>query len=165
MVAHSSIDHTGITGVGGGTPTFVGARAISTAGTSIPNATLTAVPFAQADEYDTSAFHDTATNNTRMIIPTGMAGYYGIGGTLGLASGSATGNRLIGLRLNGTVYFALDIRPGAVISSEQYITIATERYFAVADYIELMYYQSTGAAVNLLTDANYGARFWISRRG
>lgn len=161
MVKHADIDHSGVTGYSD----FVGARVTNTAATSIANITLTAIPFAGAEKYDTSAFHDPVTNNTRLTIPSGKAGYYGIGGTVALDSASTTGNRLLAIRLNGATYIALDIRPAALLGGEQYISISTEYLFIVGDYVELIYYQSTGGAAALNAEPNYGAQFWISLRG
>jgi hypothetical protein len=50
---------------------FRGVSAYSTASTSIPNLTFTAIPF-DAEEFDTDNFHDNSTNNTRFTIPDGV---------------------------------------------------------------------------------------------
>ena len=57
--------------------TFHGVRAIPNAGTVMTTAnTEYPIAFAGVDTYDTDAFHDPASNNTRITIPAGLAGYY-----------------------------------------------------------------------------------------
>lgn len=146
-----------------GNPTYIGCRISDTAAQSIANNTLVALAFAAADTYDANGFHDPVTNNTR--ITPNVAGKYMIGGTVTLGSSSTVGARLIGVRLNGTTYVGLDERPG-IGTTEQYISIATEYIFnGTTDYAELIYRQTTGGAVTLSANAQYGAQFWCSLSG
>ena len=153
------------TAVAWGDAPFHGCRVINTAGTSISDVTLTAIPFAGAEKYDTDGWHDTVTDNTR-ITPT-TAGYYRFGGTVGLATASATGMRLLAVRLNGSTYIALDsTAPGGGVSVEQWKSISTEYVMnGSTDYVELIYYQSSGGAVALSTNSTYGAQFYASLLG
>lgn len=145
---------------------FHGVRATATAGQAIANATLTALAFAATDRYDTDAYHDTSTNNTRITIPAGLGGYYRLGGQATLSSNSTTGFRALGIRINGTTYIALiEAEPGAGISSEQFISVSTEYNLVVGDYAELIYYQSSGGSLNLTINGSYGAQFWASLAG
>lgn len=52
---------------------FMGAMAIKSADQTTANYTTdTAIPWDGTDPYDTDAFHDPVTNNTRLTIPTGL---------------------------------------------------------------------------------------------
>jgi hypothetical protein len=58
-------------------PTFVGCQAIAdNFSVSYTQYANLAIPFASADKFDTNNFHDPATNNTRITIPTGYTGKY-----------------------------------------------------------------------------------------
>jgi signal peptidase I len=58
-------------------PTFVGCQAINdNFSVSYTQYANLAIPFASADKFDTNGFHDPATNNTRITIPTGYTGKY-----------------------------------------------------------------------------------------
>jgi hypothetical protein len=60
-----------------GTPAFVGCQAINdNFSVSYTQYTNLAIPFASADRFDSNGFHDPATNNTRITIPTGYTGKY-----------------------------------------------------------------------------------------
>ena len=80
-----------------GTPP--GARAVTNAVASIAHNTWTSIAYAGTDRFDTDAYHDNSTNNTRMTIPAGLGGRYLIGGTVGIAQ-DATGQRAARIYLN-----------------------------------------------------------------
>ena len=58
------------------TPPFVGCELFLTGSQSIANATFTVVNFSATDYIDTDAFHDPASNNSRITIPAGKDGKY-----------------------------------------------------------------------------------------
>lgn len=58
-------------GGGGGSSVFLGARLRRTTTQSIPSATATTILW-DAEDFDTSGFHDNATNNSRITIPAGV---------------------------------------------------------------------------------------------
>ena len=55
---------------GGGTPTFSGCRAYSSATQGPLSATTMTKVTLNAEEFDTSIYHDNASNNTRLTVPT-----------------------------------------------------------------------------------------------
>jgi hypothetical protein len=60
-----------------GTPAFVGCQAVANNFSfSYTQYADVKIPFATADAFDTDGFHDPATNNTRITIPTGKGGKY-----------------------------------------------------------------------------------------
>lgn len=130
---------------------LVGCKATSTATTSIPTATTTAVPLAATSEWDTNGFHSTSTNNARITIPTGFAGKYHVHGVYSLA-GSATGRRMARVQKNGggTAVARGDFTPG---TNANVLTVnaAGDVTLADGDYLELYAYQDSGGSLALAT--------------
>lgn len=52
-----------------------GCRVYKTADQGVPNGNTDVVTW-NAEDYDSDAFHDTATNNSRVTVPTGFGGFY-----------------------------------------------------------------------------------------
>lgn len=80
--------------------TFHGCLAISSATTNIADSTFVAVPFAGADVYDTDGYHDPASSNTRITIPSGLGGYYLIKGNVEWDT-NAVGTRIASIYKGG----------------------------------------------------------------
>jgi hypothetical protein len=70
------------------TPTFVGAGIYASSQT-ITRGTYAKIAYANED-YDTNAFHDNVTNNTRMTVPTGYGGKYLINAIIQMPSAVTT---------------------------------------------------------------------------
>lgn len=123
----------------------IGASAYATAGTSLANAAYTPVAL-DAESFDTSAFHNNVTNNTRFTIPAGQDGYYII--TAALAHIAATGGTLREAHIfkNGVVAAnrlaasSSDPVGGAVLP------LSAIAYLTAGDYIELFGYHDHGSA-------------------
>jgi len=88
---------------------------------------------------------------TRLTCVT--AGVYAISGHLQWAT-VATGVRGIGIYLNGATFVATDSEAGSAASNWQ--SIATIFPLVVGDYLQLMGYQSSGAALNHTAAGDYG---------
>tara|TARA_R110000868_G_scaffold296804_1_gene557170 strand:+ start:227 stop:1078 length:852 start_codon:yes stop_codon:yes gene_type:complete len=131
--------------------TFTGCLAVTTAASqSISNATFTAKSFPGTDVYDTDGFHDPATNNSRITIPTGLGGYYLVYGQVNWDA-NATGRRLLYIRKNGTaIYFVEGFASSASIYPTNTVSIIDN--FAAGDYLELFVYQNSGGSLNVLGD-------------
>lgn len=117
-----------------------------TATQSIPDATLTAISFTATDDRDTDAYHSTSSNQSRMTVPTGMGGWYEIGGSAIFAS-NGTGNRILQPRVNGSTSLTAITWTGAVASSFVYPVIPI--LLAAGDYVEMLAYQNSGGALNV----------------
>ena len=136
---------------------FVGVKAIKNATQSIANNTETAITFAGTDTFDTDAFHDPSSNNTRFTIPAGKGGYYLVSGNVGFASNSV-GNRESYFNLNGSFGFQ-------AVSSAAAPTTATVNSFSfianlsVDDYIELYVNQTSGGSLNANTSCIVSMQF------
>jgi len=128
------------------TAAFVGANATKTASQQLTNVTLTAIAFDGTDILDTNAFHNPASNNTRMTIPSGYDGKYLIQAQIGFAS-NTTGGREVQFYKNGTTvlqYVQSDTGDGSlnVVISGTYPLVA-------GDYIEVRAYQSSGGNLDV----------------
>jgi len=124
---------------GGGAPTFVGVSCKSNANQTIANNTYTNISWNQ-ENFDTDAFHDTTTNNSRITIPAGKAGYYQVSAYI-QCDASATGSRNLYLNKNGTGVINSTLG-GSTASPTLQLTFVI--YLAVADYIEANVYQDSG---------------------
>lgn len=116
-----------------------------TSNQSISDSTATAVQFNAADRWDTDAFHDTSTANTKLIVPAGLAGRYEVRSFCQFATDS-TGARVAYLYKNGAITRWENEITG---SGGNRIQVVGEVELGEADYIELMVYQSSGGALNL----------------
>ena len=124
---------------------------------TISNNTITAITWS-VETYDTDAFHSTSTNTSRITIPSGKAGYYMVGGQFGLDT-NTTGNRILSIYKNGSEYKRLLLQPG---NYEPTIAISVPMNLAVADYVELRFFQNSGGSRNIYVngaDAFFYANF------
>lgn len=140
------------------TITFAGVRVYQTGTTSIDGSAYTALAFA-AENYDSDAFHDNASNNSRLTVPTGKAGKYMIGGSMKITTTSAK-TAGIQIRLNGSTVIAASTGQGGVVNVNS-VSVATTYNLSEADYVELL-----GASTSAETssgDAN--TSFWMQRIG
>lgn len=141
-------------GGGGGFPTFSGAK-LTKSTTQGVNATTAAITF-DGEVFDTDTFHDNATNNTRLTIPT--TGHYMIGGSVSYESGAGSTN-ITRITNNGSFTNGW----GYVRTSE---TGFTSMHFSVVaslsatDFVELEFETSGNRTVR--TSSN-GTSFWIAR--
>lgn len=129
-----------------GSPTFRGARVYrATTAQSIPNATLTPIQF-NAEDFDSDALHDNATNNTRLTIPAGYAGKWVVLGFIQYAA-NATGRRQAYVMKNGAsaAYYSVPAYTGG---GSTVVFVDTVLNLAAADYLELSAYQESGGALN-----------------
>ncbi len=125
--------------------TSVAARVYNSSATvTIANATYTALPW-DAENYDTTTFHDNSTNNSRLTIPSGHGGKYLFTGQVAFDA-NATGIREIKLVVDGGTSFAFS--SSAAFSAHYLIlNIAAIYFFNAGMYIELYAYQSSGGTL------------------
>ena len=104
--------------------------------------TDTAISF-EAENFDTDAFHDNSTNNTRITIPSGKGGKYLFSFTMTIAA-NGSGVRSANLQINGsTVHQVVTaITAGAGISTR----LTGTRIFSLVatDFVTLRLYQDGG---------------------
>ena len=147
---------------GGGSPSFIGARASKSTSQSISTVTGTAVTF-DVEQFDTSSFHSNVTNNSRMTIPAGLAGKYLVVGTFKWAA-NATGQRVGYIYKNtGLMVEVAFNNMGA--SNAPVFQISDIVDCAVGDYLELQCYQDSGGSLNLSGGFIYNTIFSIQYLG
>jgi hypothetical protein len=127
-------------------PTFVGCYLTKSADQSIANGTVTALTF-DTESFDTSAFHSTVTNTSRITIPAGKAGYYAVYGTATFAAAGSNSRSSL-LKKNGTTFQTyIGNAPSTGASTSLVHNVVMN--LVVGDYIEMFAYQSSGGAVNI----------------
>lgn len=131
---------------------------------SATTATITPVAF-DAEQVDTDTMHSTVTNTTRITFTT--AGVYVLTGNVSWAS-NATGFRGLFIYRAGGAYPI-----GNRIASEwrtanngdvTEMTVSRTYKFAAADFVELVGYQTSGGALNMLASGGFASTFsaaWV----
>lgn len=141
-------------------------RVFNSAALSIPNATATAITF-DSERWDLGApagaeHHSTGTNTSRLTCR--VAGLYVISGHM-LWAGAAGGvHRIAFVRLNGTTEIGDQNSPPAA-TSNSHVSVTAQWRLAVGDYVELMAYQDSGGALNVIYGAGGSPEFsmhWAS---
>jgi hypothetical protein len=151
LVADSSVS-VGMKWAAASTPAFVGCRVYKAAPLALANATNTAFPF-DTESFDTNSFHDNATNNTRVTIPTGYGGKYSIN-FVSYIEGTGTYAVITRLYVNGA---STDYQQDNKNSGEyQTCRLNSVRSLSAGDYIEVYVYQASGVSKNFYSDNTYG---------
>ena len=109
-----------------------------------------------SENYDTDAYHDTSTNNSRITIPAGLAGYYAIKSSLNFAF-NANGSRYIeiekgaaGTQGAGTI---LSIEITAPSDTSTIYSTHNVVYLAAGEYIETFARHTWGGGALATTGA------------
>lgn len=131
------------------------ARVYNTAGGGITDSTDTALTFTTARVNVQTMWSVGAP--TRLTVPTGMGGFYLIGGHNQWAA-NATGTRALAVKLNNSKFIARSLVGGQNVLQEQSITTAYQ--LAAGDYVELIVYQSSGGALNVNASDASSPEFW-----
>ncbi len=135
---------------------YGGAR--HTVAQSIPSGVNTALTF-NSTIGTAFGMHD-PVNPTRLTSL--VAGQYCISGHVSFAA-NATGFRYVTIRLNGTTYVAMQ-KAGALSGTEVVLSISRAvLQMVVNDYVELVVYQDSGAALNATVNANWSPEFTAVR--
>lgn len=114
---------------------------------SLSTATLTILNL-DSEDVDVGTLHDLVTNNSRVIVPTGGAGFWCMYGHVNFAN-NTTGLREVYLRKNGTTDLETVIAtPIASGGAALDVPITRCAVLADADYIELRARQDSGGNLN-----------------
>ena len=124
------------------TPTFVGCRLRSNTAQNLTNNVATAINF-QVEDFDTDGFHSTTTNNTRITIPSGKAGYYLFTGH-GEIQDNTTGTRYTAIYKNGVL---ADIATSPGGPGRANVVVVSILSASVGDYFELYLQQNSGSTL------------------
>ena len=126
---------------------FVGARAYPTAVQNVSNGADVAINLTSED-FDTNAFHNNATNNTRMTIPSGKAGYYLLIAQV-LWQGNTSGQRTLSIRKNGSTNICRCVNLASSGSGGANFDTNGVAYLAEGDYVEMYCYQDSGTTLEV----------------
>jgi hypothetical protein len=149
-------DSTAATGVAWATAasgaTFVGVAVYLTSAQSLSNGVGTIINWT-AEYFDTNGFHDNATNNTRLTVPSGKAGKYLVVMS-GNYAASATGVRDTAVRKNGTTYVGSFAASSCGSGTGQGTTVSRILDLSVGDYLEVDAIQTSGGSLNFSEGTN-----------
>lgn len=126
--------------------TFAGVTVYNDSNQSISTATDTVLAFNQ-EEFDIGDFHDNSTNNSRLTIPSGQAGYYDVTATVQFAA-NATGSREASIRKNGSTVVTT-ARSAAAPDGTTNLVVTRKLYLDVSDYVEVIVNQNSGGSLNV----------------
>jgi hypothetical protein len=121
----------------------IGVRAHRTTNQSIPNTTSTAVQW-DAEGFDTSGFHDNATNNTRLTVPAGEGGRYLVAGVISMLGTLGTYRQAL-VRVNGINVGLTNLAP-AEFGRFPFAFAVT---VAAGEHVEVFASQNSGGALDV----------------
>ena len=135
---------------------FTGVLVTKTATQNITTSTYTVVSY-NSETYDVGGYHDNATNNSRLTVPAGKAGYYYVFYTACYAAG-ATNTRRAFVTLNGVLSGIFNSQWQVSASGIGSGGSSGIMSLSVADYIEIQTHQDSGGTLALqnLQDATFG---------
>jgi len=138
------------------TPSFTGVLVTKTATQNITTNTYTVISY-NSETYDVGGYHDNTTNNSRLTVPAGKAGYYYVFYTACYAAG-ATNTRRAFVTLNGVLSSIFNSQWQVSASGIGSGSSSGIMSLAVTDYIEIQTYQDSGGtlAFQNLQDATFG---------
>jgi hypothetical protein len=132
---------------------FYGCSVYKSAAQTIATSTSATLTF-NTEALDIGGYHDTVTNNSRITIPSGKAGYYMIQCKVGFVN-NATGQRSAFLLLNGGATAITRFDQSIASNNEnQHVAISQLYNCIVGDYFEVAVYQTSGGNLNVNSGAN-----------
>lgn len=126
---------------------------------SIGNGAVTTIAL-NVESFDPTGMHDNATNNSRLTMP--IAGIYLI--TANVQWPTAAGTRQLKIQRNASQDIAYNWVTATTGGQPTHQNLSVLHNFAAADWVEMVVYQDSGGALNLVGDATatpYLAAFWI----
>jgi hypothetical protein len=130
---------------------FVGCGLYKSTTDTIPNATATIIGW-NSERFDTDAFHDTVTNNSRITIPSGKAGKYLISWQWGFNL-NTNGYRQVQILLNGTQL----PQSYSLVTMNGYTTQSAALVYplSVGDYLQLEVTQNSGGNLDSVASQDF----------
>lgn len=146
---------------------IAGCRVYNNANISVANNTWQALTYntERFDSFDnaSSTFHSTSANTDRITIPTGLGGYYLIGGHVEFAANTTNRRGIRIVHSVGTTVLASDEQEATVVAMG--LSISTLFALAAAEYVTMEVFQNSGGAINAQASGNYSPEFWAVRLG
>jgi hypothetical protein len=124
-------------------------------------ATVAAALAWDSETDDPYLLHDTSTNNSRVTVPSGLAGIYRIQATSLFAANVSTGTRQVELRKNGSsTPFAISSLQ-AITNVATIVTVESSIILGVGDYIQAWVTSSVGLNVVHGSNSTYLEALWL----
>ena len=161
-VSNAAADGALLLGSGAGTAAWGtpdGARVYNSASQSLPTGAFTGLTF-DSERYDNGGLHSTTTNTGRLTAQ--KAGKYAIYGCIKFDP-AASGTVGAALWWSGGAMIAVQIFP-ALTSDSLYVAVSTVYHLAAGEYVALLGWNDTGAALNSIVQANAAPEFamqWV----
>jgi len=133
--------------------TFRGVYATKAADQTAQNFTTAAAVSWDSESYDTDAFHDNASNNTRITIPAGVV-YVRLVGCVRLANVTASNSVLLSIRKNGTTTVA-QVAVTASFTTPAASIISGVLAVSSTDYFELMLQLASDTSVDITAAGSF----------
>lgn len=131
--SHATLDHTGLTGVGGGGSGVTACLAQRTTSQST-GSNPTAIAFNAADLYDPDGWHDPSSSNTRLTCPTGKGGKMFVLTGSAEWDGSGSASCYIMFRKGGTTTIGQNLIPMNAYTG----TSSAPVFLNDGDYVEML---------------------------
>jgi len=152
LTADSTVSPTGLkwaTPASGAT--FAGVAVTKTANQLINDTTYTVLSF-NSEDLDVGGYHDNATNNSRLTVPSGKAGYYYAYFSIAFAGNSSNGGsgRRAFIMKNGTVASLCNMQSDVSAAVTKSLTSGNIFNLAVGDYLEVAAFQTSSSNINVL---------------
>ncbi len=111
-----------------------------------------------SERFDNASFHSTSSNTARFTVPASAGGKYLVGAAAAWDT-DTTGERMIGMGLNGTATWAAvqSLPANGVICA---IAVATVYPLAAADYVQMAGFQNSGGTRTVTSAGNYSPEAW-----
>jgi hypothetical protein len=137
---------------------FQGVSCKKSASQSLNNGTTTALTF-DTEDFDTDAFHNNVTDNSRITIPTGMAGKYEFKASIEFAPDANGYRRFIFKKNNSSEYRmnAFQAAPGTLQTSVLSGSIILD--LIVGDYVEVVAWQGSGVSLDVTPNTYFQAQY------
>lgn len=139
----------------------IGARVYHNASQNVAASTEVTLAF-NSERWDDASFHDTATNNGRLTIPSGQGGEYEIGCSIRWAGSDGTGTMICQIRVNGTTSIVQDNVPAS--TSNVTHNLKTVWRLSPGDYVTIVVAQFTGTdPLGIDSASAVSPEFWLKR--
>ncbi len=136
-----------------------GVRAYHNAAITVNTGGAVLIPL-NSEQYDTHGFHSNSSNNSRLIVPTGGAGYYHVHGVVRWAAGTAGTSRQVFLERNtagsdSSYNRFADVTTHMAMSAIWVAEINATVYLSEGDYVEMFVATGENTTIQAVTTYYY----------
>lgn len=118
---------------------------------TVPDTTITAVPFEETDAHDTDGMHSPSSNPTRFTCATGLGGWYYCEGQVQYETDPALEGTSLEMwyRVNGSTAYLVDQRIG--LDKRTVMIGSYTVQLAAGDYVEVILGHQAGADLSIIS--------------